>query len=81
MAIPPDVIKLFWDVRKSTTDLERHSTFVILRVLNFGDVAGLNWLRKTYHDHKIEQVVKAKKGLTPKALMFWTNYFGIKLEE
>lgn len=80
MTIPPFVTSLFWDVRKGTVDLNRHSTFIILRVLNFGDVAALNWLRKTYHDDKLEQVVKAKKGLTPKTLAFWTTFFGIRSE-
>ena len=81
MTIPPFVTNLFWDVRKATVDLKRHSTFIILRVLNFGDVNAIDWLRKTYHDNKLEQVVKAKKGLTPKALAFWTIYFGIKSVE
>jgi hypothetical protein len=76
--IPPYILNLFWNVRKGTIDLNRHSTYIILQVLNFGDVASVDWLRKTYHDNKLEQVVKAKKGLTPKALAFWTTYFGIK---
>ncbi|MDH5187133.1 MAG: hypothetical protein OEZ20_06960 [candidate division WOR-3 bacterium] len=75
---PPFVISLFWDVRKGTVDIERHSPFIIRRVLNFGDVAALNWLRKTFHEDRLEQVVKTKRGLTPKTLAFWTTYFGIK---
>jgi len=76
--IPLSIISLFWDVRRGTADIVRHSTFIILRVLDFGDVAALNWLRKTYRDDVLEQVVKTKRGLMPKTLAFWTAYFGIK---
>jgi hypothetical protein len=77
--IPSYVQNLFWDVRKETIEINRHSKFIIRRVLDFGDAAALNWLRRTYPDAALMQVIKTKRGLTHKTVVFWTNYFALDL--
>ncbi len=73
--LPECVRRLLWDVRVETVDIKRHSRFIIRRVLDFGDPAAVKWLRKTYPDDTIKQVVAEKRGLALKTLAFWTAYY------
>lgn len=75
--IPDYIQKLFWDVKKEDLEINRHADFIIRRVLDFGNVKALNWLRKTYPPFRIQEVIKKKRGLAPKTLTFWTEYFKI----
>ncbi|UCD83513.1 MAG: hypothetical protein JSU92_09420 [Deltaproteobacteria bacterium] len=78
---PEYLNNLLWDVRKETVDINRHSQFVIRRVLDFGDVAAVNWLRRTYPDNLLKQVIKTGRGLTRKTIVFWRNYFDLETED
>lgn len=76
-ALPDSVSRLLWDVRKETVDPKRHGKFLIRRVLDFGDVAAVNWLRRTFSEEAIRQVVTEGRGLSHKTLAFWRHYLGI----
>jgi len=73
--IPEFVANLFWDVKKESVDIGKHSFFIIRRVLDYGNVASLAWLRKTYSEDLIKKVVQSKRGLQHKTLVFWEEYF------
>jgi len=73
--IPESVTNLFWDVKKEGIDVKKHSLFIIRRVLDYGDVASLNWLRKTYPEDLIRKVVRNKRGLHRKTIIFWEKYY------
>ncbi|MBN2542918.1 hypothetical protein JXI42_08635 [bacterium] len=75
--IPPSVLKLFWDVNKETVDPVEHAVFIIKRVLNWGDQTSLKWLRTTYSEKQILEVIKRKRGLLPKTINFWEVYYGM----
>ena len=77
MMIPVFVTKLFWDIKKESVDTERHSAFIIKRVLDYGNVDALIWLRKTYADNLIKKVVQNKRGLHHKTLTFWEKYYNL----
>jgi len=79
--IPDYIQNLFWDVRKETVDVNRHSQFIIRRVLDFGDVAAINWLRRTYPDNLLKQVIKTGRGLAHKTIVFWRDYFDLEMED
>ncbi|MEO0116758.1 MAG: hypothetical protein ABIK97_04340 [candidate division WOR-3 bacterium] len=75
--IPDYIQKLFWDVKRDKVEINRHASFIIRRVLDFGNVKALNWLRNTYPPSRIREVIQKKRGLAPKTLTFWTEYFKI----
>ncbi|MEW6327026.1 MAG: hypothetical protein AB1487_05450 [Thermodesulfobacteriota bacterium] len=70
---------LFWD--GGEIDLEKHADYVIARILDYGDERDLKALRRLYSDEKIIQVVKTRKGLSPRTRSFWILYFQIQPEE
>lgn len=75
--VPECVQTLFWDVKREEVDVQRHCEFIIRRVLDFGDVAALNWLRQTYADKTIKEVVNSGRGLAGKTLAFWSLYYSL----
>jgi len=69
------VKNLFWDIKKESVDIQKHSLFIIKRVLDYGDISSLKWLRRTYSEDLIKQVVHRKRGLHPKTINFWEKYY------
>lgn len=78
--IPEFVTKLFWDVKRECVDIEKHPFFIIRRVLDYGDVKAITWLRKTYPDELIKKVVYNKRGLEHKTREFWNRYYNLEQE-
>ena len=66
---------LLWDVDPTTVDVRRHARFIIRRVLDYGGAQDINWLRRTYTEDEIRNVVRAQRGLARKTLVFWNRYF------
>lgn len=78
--IPEYTYQLFWDVDKSDIDINKHSNFIIRRVLDYGDTRAINWLRRTYSEQLIRNVINNKRGLLHKTLVFWTTYYKQKAD-
>jgi hypothetical protein len=79
--IPDHVLKLFWDADKSGIDIEKHSRYIICRVLDFGDTPEVRWLFDTYGEEAIKQVVAASPALHPKSLNHWRKRFGLATDD
>jgi len=70
---------LFWDAED--IDADRHAHYIIARILDFGDFNDVRILRNMYPDEKIIEVIRSRRGLSPKTGKFWAVKFGIPLEE
>lgn len=79
--IPRHVLKYLWDVKTDALDVDKHSGFVIERVLEYGDTDALGWILKTYKKDKILEILKKSKKISPKTGNFYALYFGISKEE
>ena len=79
--IPDHVLKLFWDADKSGIDIQKHSRYIICRVLDFGDTPDVRWLFDTYGEEAIRQVVAAGPPLHPKSLDHWRKRFGLATDD
>jgi len=70
---------LFWDAED--IDMERHASYIIARVLDYGDERDLKTLRKLYPDERLIEVIKKARGIMPMTARFWAIYFKLPLEE
>ncbi len=69
---PPDsVLRLLWDVDRSKVDIRQHQRFLIARVLDYGDPETVRWLRRTYGDEALLEVVDSGAALSPRTAGFW----------
>lgn len=61
---------LFWDVCKGSIDLDTNESYVIQRVLEFGQINDWNQLVSRYGLERIVRVAQKLRTLDPKALSF-----------
>src|SRR3989304_951747 len=79
--IPDRIKRLFWDVDKDAVDLKLHRSYVIRRIMDYGDIEDVKWMKFTYSPQEIIEVVKKSRGLSRKSAYFWSAYFSIPKEE
>ena len=46
--VPKEVQRLFWDVKKGEVDIKVHRSYIIRRVMDFGNMADIKWMEETY---------------------------------
>ncbi|WP_102409546.1 DUF6922 domain-containing protein [Parabacteroides bouchesdurhonensis] len=61
---------LFWDVDRNNLDWEKHSVFIIERVLEYGQYSDWQLLRSRFSISEIAEQAKQIRQLDPKALSF-----------
>jgi hypothetical protein len=78
---PNELQTLFWDTNLADFDPAAHPEFTIFRVLEYGDVAAVDWLERTFTKTEICRVVRTEARLTPKSANFWALMYGIPVAE
>ncbi|TSC83697.1 MAG: hypothetical protein G01um101417_431 [Parcubacteria group bacterium Gr01-1014_17] len=62
---------LFWDVDPKTIDPEKHSRYIIERILDFGDDNEVRWMWNHYDHATIRDVLERSRVLFPATRSFW----------
>ncbi len=75
--IPASIKRLFWDVNKESVDIEEHCSYIISRIIDYGNSPDVTWMKRTYSDEKIKEVVCKRRGLSKKSGYFWAAYYKI----
>jgi hypothetical protein len=72
--------RYFWDQELSSLNWEQHQDFIIKRILQYGDLASLRWLRSHLGDEKLRNWIMARKGggLSPRQIRYWEIILDIK---
>ena len=68
---------LFWDVEPAMLDKDKHSRFIIERVLSRGDLDDLAWAKASYGISALEQAFISAKSLDKRSVTFFAHYFNI----
>ncbi len=63
---------LFWDVDPKTIDPKKHATYIIERILDFGNDKEVRWMWEKYPRTKIRSVVDRSRVLHPQTRALWT---------
>lgn len=72
---------LFWDVDPLTLDSEKHSSFIIERILRFGLPEDIKTLLEHYSYTLIRDVVCHSRNIDRKTASFWALHLNIPREE
>jgi hypothetical protein len=75
--LPEFLRPYFWDVDFSGLEIEKHSFFIIKRVLDRGNLHDIRWLIKIYGKEAIKKVVITTKDLARPTDNFWTDILDI----
>jgi len=78
----PDFLKpYFWEVDFARLRLPQRQTYVIERVLEYGDDQAICWLKETFPPETIANVVRRSSGLSPNTANLWALVLDIPKEE
>lgn len=79
--LPEFLRPLFWEIDFDHLRLPERETYVIERVLEYGNLPAVRWLEKTFPPERIAQVVRHSRALSLRSANFWARMLGIPLEE
>lgn len=74
-AIPPFLKKYFWDTDVRKLSLKKHSTYIIERVLEWGNLDAVKWLRDMYPERMIISVLGSSRRISDRSWNFWKLIF------
>ncbi len=72
---------LFWDVNRTTLEFEKHKSYIIQQVLEYGLIDDWSIIQKYYGINQIAEVSKSFRVLDKKALSFISFLSKTPLEE
>ncbi|MEA1897550.1 MAG: hypothetical protein U9N53_07785 [Bacteroidota bacterium] len=75
--IPDDFEKYFWDCNFQDLEFSEHQTFIIERILMFGNLKDILWLKRTYGIGSLLKTASSSRRLDQKTKNFWNIYFNV----
>lgn len=79
--LPRFLKKYFWDVNFSELSKENYSSFIIERILEYGDERAVKWMKKNFNISEIKNVICKSKNLSQKSANFWQFMFNLKRDK
>lgn len=79
--IPHHLRALFWDVDPDGLDPTAYPVYTIERVLEHGNDDAIKWLRSTFSEAQIRDVLLTDPRLTPRSANFWALIFDIPITD
>jgi hypothetical protein len=75
--IPKEVRPFFWDVNLESFDPVSYPRYAIGRLLEFGDASAVAWMRQTFSDVQIREVICGERRLSRRSANFWALVYRI----
>jgi len=69
---------LFWDVNKDELDLDKNSSFIVKRALEYGLMQDWNLINRYYGFDAIVEIAKTFRNLEPKTFSFILTLSGLQ---
>jgi len=69
--------KIFWDVELKNNDIQKNSSFIIGRILEYGDENDIRWMLKNFKIFQIKKILSTKKNISIKSARYWASIFGM----
>jgi len=75
--IPSALYPILWDINIESVDINQHKTFIIERILNYGDEDCYRWMFITCTEKEITKVVRNSRRISRKTATMMANYYNI----
>jgi hypothetical protein len=79
--IPQHLRVLFWDTNLDNFNPAAFPQYTIARVLEYGDGEAVAWLRGTFSEDQINEVIRTERRLSRKSANFWALVYRIPPEQ
>jgi hypothetical protein len=81
LMIPECLRPLFWDTNLDIFDPLVFPTYTIARILEYGDQDAVAWLKKTFSETQIVDVVRTERRLSRRSANFWALIYGVSPDQ
>lgn len=75
--LPKKLYKYFWDVDAEKVNPSQKPTYVIERLLEYGDEKSLSWMSKNFKTKLLKNVLKKSRQLSIKTANFFSHLFRV----
>jgi uncharacterized protein DUF6922 len=79
--IPLYLSTLFWDTNLDNFDPLAFPVYTIGRVLEYGDQDAVAWLKITFSEAQIVDVIRTEKRLSRRSANFWALVYGLSRDQ
>jgi hypothetical protein len=79
--IPQYLHTLFWDTNLDNFDPLAFPTYTIGRILEFGGQDAIAWLKATFSETQIVDVVRTERRLSRRSANFWALVYGLSPDQ
>ena len=71
-SLPIFLKRYFWDVEFSKLDKKSYTSFIIERILDYGDEKAIKWLFKYFKNSEIEKTLAKRQNISPLSANYWS---------
>ncbi len=75
--LPKFLKQYFWDVDFNNINAKKYAQYIVARLIDRGNDKAIRWLFKHYPKDLIKEVIKNRRGFSPKTANFWALVLGI----
>lgn len=79
--LPEFLKKYFWDVEFEKIDFEKRRTYILKRILNYGDQKAVRWMWGNFKKSEIKDVLSNFRGFSQKSANYWAIILDMPKEE
>ena len=79
--IPQYLASLFWDTNLDSFDPLAFPDYTIARILEYGDRDAITWLKETFAEAQIVDVLRTERRLSRRSANFWALMYGIPVNQ
>jgi Family of unknown function (DUF6922) len=79
--IPQHLRPWFWDINFNKFNPKAYPDYTIARILEFGGVAAVAWMKETFSETEIKRVIVTERRLSRKSANFWALVYRIAPQE
>jgi len=66
---------IFWDVNLKNNEIQKKVSFIIGRILEYGDENDIKWMLKNFKTSQIKKALSERKNISPKSGNYWASIF------
>lgn len=72
---------LFWDIDIQELDMEKHKSYIVGRVIDYGKLKDWKIINTYYSPEQLREIVLNLRSLLPQSLSFVSTIFQIPVEQ
>ena len=81
LMIPQYLRTLFWDINLDDFDPVAFPAYTIGRVLEYGDQDAVGWLKDTFSESQIVDVIRTERRLSRRSANFWAIVYRVSSDQ